>query len=206
MDLGFQTNNYIVAYKGGQVLDVLGNKVKKYIKKFPFSKRYRIWYDTENDKCFSQAQFRNTIAGKDSHFNSDRDSFLKGPWGLKYYEKTADKWEFNKTYGYLHNSEIIFGEHPKIQDNKNKSVLIIAGGPSVNTVKWENLEFDQIWSCNQYFLNEKVASHKIDLVTIIGGLFDYQNEEKFINSIQENDTLVSFEAERGHLIADKKKL
>ena len=153
MNLGFETEKYIIAYEAGKYLKSVGlNKIEQYISVFPFSKDYRIWYDVENDICFSQAQFRNTIAGKDSHFNTDKKSFLNGDWGFSYCKKTADKWQFNKIHGNLYNDEIIYGRHPKIINNLDKSVLIIAGGPSVNNAKWENLKFDQIWSCNQYFL------------------------------------------------------
>ena len=206
LELGFRTGRYVIWYKDGESLEDKDD-LSHYMKVFPHSRNHRIWYDIENKSYFSQAQFRNTIAGKDCHFNSDQGSFLNGPWGINYCQQTAFKWGFHKDeehYAISYNNDIVYGNNPAINNNKDKSVLIIAGGPSVDAVKWENLTFDQIWSCNQYFLNEKVASHKIDLVSIIAGLFDYVNEERFIELMNRDNTLVSFEAERGHIVADKK--
>ena len=46
-------------------------------------------------------------------------------------------------------------------------------------------------------MNEKFATRKVDLVTVVADLFDFNNTEQFIKYIKDNNTLVSFELERG---------
>ena len=176
----------------------------KYMELYPYSKNHRIWADVANSTIFSQAQYRKSMAGKDFHFNCPVDTWKNhSQYGCRLLKGTSDKWAYNKSYGTITNNEIIYGNHPLLQNNQNKSVLVIAGGPSVNQVKWENLEFDQIWTCNQFFLNEKVSSKKIDLVTVVGSLFDYVNEKRFTELIKRDNTLVSLESERGHVEFDR---
>jgi hypothetical protein len=213
MHLGFSTGNYQVIHQGGQFLHdsqwlrpidskrelrVKTEQFKRYCTNFPDSVNHNIWYDFKNKSPFSQAQYRYGPAGKDHHFNQDKAGFLKSrEWGLKAAMAIANLWGFHDTDMILANNDIVYGNHEKIEQFKNKSVLIVCGGPSVDTVGWENLNYDYIWSCNQFFMNDKVAEHKVDLVTVIAGLFDYNSDERFLKYIKDNDTLVSFELERG---------
>ena len=58
---------------------------------------------------------------------------------------------------------------------QNKSVLIIGGGPSTIEVNWHDLSVDYKWSCTNFFLNDDITKHNLDLVTL-GNLQDYRNE------------------------------
>ena len=46
----------------------------------------------------------------------------------------------------------------------DKNILIIGGGTSTLDVKWENLDYDYIWSCNDFYISERLENKKIDLV------------------------------------------
>ena len=46
-------------------------------------------------------------------------------------------------------------EFDKFKDSK---ILIVGAGPSTNEVKWHNLEYDYIFSCNHFFLNERLTT------------------------------------------------
>ena len=205
LELGFITKNYeIIRASDGSELQP-HKDLDKYIELFPDSAKHNIWYDLENKVYFSQAQYRGSPAGKDHHFNCQPDLFLESGWGLDSCYAIANDWELcspDKPAAdqYTWNNEIIFGKHARLssnEENSDKSVLVICGGPSVNSVSWENLNYDKIWSCNQFFMNEKVAKHKIDLITIIADLFDYENDPEFLKYFEENKPLVSFEVERG---------
>ena len=218
-ELGYATKNYQIIYKEHQLLkysewlnpsqneDLLKSRIdkfQKYCSYFPDAVNHNIWYDYKNEIFFSQAQYRHGPAGKDHHFNEDKLGFLKSrEWGLDPVCNIVKSWglydskkpkEVDQIFA---NDEIVYGMHEKIQLFRDKSVLIICGGPSVNAVSWERLNYDYIWSCNQFFMNERVAKHKIDLVTVVAGLYDYNNNEQFLKYIKDNDTLVSFEVERG---------
>lgn len=62
----------------------------------------------------------------------------------------------------------------KYQQYRDKSVLIIGGGPSTLDVKWENLETDYVWSCNSFFMNEKILKQDLDLFAL-GNLQDWSH-------------------------------
>ena len=207
LKLGFKTKHYLLVYQNNRFLDDLSKEktqiIIDYIELYPYSKLGNVWLDTKNDACFSRYQFRKTDAGKDHHFVLPRDKFLKGGfWSAPYSSKVIEKYKFGKTRDYTVNTELVSTKHKKILDNKNESVLIISGGPSVNEIAWEKMHFDQIWTCNQFYLNEKVKKQKIDLVTVVPGLFDYVTDDNFVSLIKKNDTIVSFELERGNPIAE----
>mgnify|MGYP003627676048 CR=1 FL=1 len=58
---------------------------------------------------------------------------------------------------------------------RNKSVLVIGGGPSTLEVNWKNLNVDYVWSCTNFFLNSDITSEDIDLVSL-GNLQDYRDK------------------------------
>lgn len=67
---------------------------------------------------------------------------------------------------------------------RDSTVLIVGGGPSTNEVPWENLlmtrarnediEADFVWSCNDFYKNEKLRETHLDLVTL-GNLTNFQD-------------------------------
>ena|SRR6056300_114294 len=59
---------------------------------------------------------------------------------------------------------------------KDKSVLVVGGGPSTLDVRWQDLSVDYIWSCTNFFLNKDILKHRLDLVSL-GNLQDYKNPD-----------------------------
>lgn len=208
MNLGFEIKKrYRVVYTPSEGVEAPGfdsslQLYNLYTQSFPDSIKCRIWADLKKKIYFGQNQYRQTIAGKDHHFNSQRENFSISSWGLPFCYKTVDHWPSVRDQEKIVNDDIIFGNHPEIKKFNNKSVLIIGGGPSVNSVNWSGIEVDHIATCNQFYLNKKVADKKVDVVAMISGLVDFLKDEKFKRYISENNTLVSFEAECGHLSAD----
>ena len=59
---------------------------------------------------------------------------------------------------------------------KDKTILVLGAGNSTLDVKWENLDYDYLWTCNQFFLLDRIDNVKVDLVTLgynVGRLKDY---------------------------------
>ena len=80
--------------------------------------------------------------------------------------------------------EIVYSDLSHFEEYKNKTVLIIGGGPSTNMLELDEIERDFTWSCNYFFKNEKLADTKIDLAMLMAdvdlgdeGLKEYR--EKF---------------------------
>ena len=55
-------------------------------------------------------EYRQTIAGKDHHFNSQKENFPLSSWGLPFCSKTVDLWPFVKDQEKIINDDIIFGK------------------------------------------------------------------------------------------------
>jgi len=64
-------------------------------------------------------------------------------------------------------NEIVYSNLPEFQEYEGSTVLILGGGPSTNKLDFDNIERDYIWSCNNFFRNEKLANMKIDLAMMM---------------------------------------
>jgi len=177
--------------------------LREYVRDFPDSKYENIWIDHHAKLYFSQAQYRDSLAGKDHHFVSSKHNFLECRYGELYCRENIKEWSNLKEQDYTANEEIIYSSHEKIRNCHNKSVLIVCGGPSTNSVDWQNLEYDHIWSCNHFYKNEKIANRKIDLVVLASGLDNILEDQNLLEYIEEYNPVVSFEAEQGHPKVDR---
>jgi len=63
----------------------------------------------------------------------------------------------------------------KYEKYKDKSVLVIGGGPSTSEVDWKSLNADYILSCTNFFMNDDIVEQEVDLVSL-GNLQDYTND------------------------------
>ncbi len=214
LELGTDWLDCILIYDGEDVLPNMGEKIyrklEQYQKKFPYSTNKNIWYDISaiEKKCFSSQQFRGTIAGKDHHFNSPEKKFLNGPWGKRFCTNLVDKFD-NKVFKnqeIISNDEIIFSKPEFLNKFVGSKVLIMGGGPTTNLVNWQNIDYDYIWSCNNFYKNSAFRDLEIDLVTMAPEIGLLKNEE-FISYVERcHNTVFSFEIERGDYLNDHKNL
>ena len=72
-----------------------------------------------------------------------------------------------------------------------KKIMVVAGGPTTNKVNWEKLDYDYIWSCNNFYKNKNLKTKEIDLV-VLGhtvNLNDYDLRKYLVD----NETIIYFE-------------
>ena len=63
---------------------------------------------------------------------------------------------------------IIFQQRPEFKDYENKTLLMLGGGGSTNTMDWDRLgDYDYIWSANHFFLHPILKNKKMDLVMMM---------------------------------------
>ena len=100
------------------------------------------------------------------------DKVFNGPWcqkfGIEYKEKDlyqAINNEFEQRFDkILFEKEICsFFSSDKIIENlydsiQNKNILLIGAGPDIKDIKFENIEYDEIFTVNNFFLNHKILS------------------------------------------------
>lgn len=71
--------------------------------------------------------------------------------------------------------DFFIDENFKYNQYKDKSILIIGGGPSTSEVNWKKLDVDFIWSCTNFFMNKNITQEKLDLISL-GNLQDYTDQ------------------------------
>lgn len=72
-----------------------------------------------------------------------------------------------------------------------KKILILGGGQSTLDVKWENLPYDYVWTCNDFYLEPRVLNQEIDLYVL--AYTTPLKEEKLINKLKGSNTTVLYE-------------
>ena len=74
---------------------------------------------------------------------------------------------------------------------KNKKILIVGGGQSTLDTKWENLDYDYLWTCNDFYKEERVLSQDIDLYAL--AFTTKLRDFPLIKKLRKSDTTVIYE-------------
>lgn len=163
-------NNCIAVHHNGKFLHsrVLNGKEKKSVE--ALLAKYgpaTIWFDLIERVAFSSSQ--NSLQGalardrsflcQPSKFRTKKGKFCPDCGGKEFCDSTLGKIFGLKTKG---NSEYLIQDHPFFETVKDKTVMIVGGGPSAVQVPWERYRFDQLWSCNHFFMNRQMKSRKVD--------------------------------------------
>jgi hypothetical protein len=116
--------------------------------------------------------------------NGDKVSFSKwAPSTLK------SLFPFSNNLYY--DSEIAFNFIDDFKKFENSKILIIGGGPSTQEVKWENLNYDYIFTINHFYKNKNISNNKVDLISV-GAEVDLQ-DEKFLEYVNKYNPILMFE-------------
>jgi len=225
-ELGDEHLNCLLVYQNGNLLDAsLEPHIKRYILRYPESRKSSIWLDSVVAKpstkdvsegrwlcpgggqsrphalpmMFSSEQYREGPAGKRHNFNQSKERFVDSKWGYPMTtlsNSIADNKCVFKEQKCITTDELIYTKSENYKNVKGKSVIVACGGPSFSDVSWERLGFDFIWSCNEFYLNPKSDDVSVSLATVAPG-FKILDNDKFINYMLKNDTSICFEIERG---------
>ena len=206
MELGTEWEDCVLIYDRktqNYLKGVADEKFEKYYQTFiknRYEEEYNVWYDTKADNCFSGAQFSDTKnAGKFQHFFSPKSRFVK----------TMEQ----HLSGYMIEGSAFEGEDLSVDKDINymctkldllksrfegKKILIVGGGPSTNTVPWEDLQYDSLWTCNEFYKNEKLKDKKVDFVSFAPLVDDSLNSSGDLEeAVRKNkDMIVSFPIDR----------
>lgn len=88
---------------------------------------------------------------------------------------------------------------------KDKNILILGGGQSTLDTKWENLPYDYVWTCNDFYLEPRVVEQEIDLYVL--AFTTPLQEERLLNKLTNSKTTVLYETShyRGKQLTPKFK-
>ena len=107
------------------------------------------WQDTKNGKTFSHNQYAGSRFGKD-HFYIDKNlmkeriRIFKSNYNMK-----------NENY-IIENEDLTVLQAETVPDLSNKKVLILGGGPTTNLINWQNIDYDYIFACNNFYKNKNL--------------------------------------------------
>ena len=159
-------------------LDAAGElKTKKAFYKFlaqlSTAPAHNVWFDETTQTCFgidmTFDNYRNMAAMLTSpnNFLEDRShgyGFMS-PFYRKIYPEAVALTE-----------EYVVARMPMLQKFAGSKILIVGAGPSTKLTKWEDYEYDYLWSCNHFFRYDDLASKKLDLVSL-GNELSLQNDD-----------------------------
>ena len=170
--------------------DVL-HKYIDYVSSIGHNPNFSVWYDIEDKICFGLDQNWTNAPSRDSYFVSGKDSFISGNrWDKKY-----DLDYYGNVFGkeLVCDTEIMYLGLDSLKQVKNSKVLIVGGGPTTKSENWKSDDYDFIFSCNHFFLNEKIKKLNIDLVTVTTEVDLSEKNTSFHEYMKNNSTILCFE-------------
>jgi hypothetical protein len=93
----------------------------------------------------------------------------------------------------------VFPDNFDINKYRNKKIIIVGGGPSTIDINWENLDFDYIFSCNQFYLCDKLKHKHVEIASLINRIFDEPLHDELMIHLN-NTTYPSIEPYHSHKI------
>jgi len=73
----------------------------------------------------------------------------------------------------------------------NKNILVVGGGTSTLDTQWENLDYKYLWTCNDFYLEQRLLDQQIDLY-MLGFTTDITNEV-LIEKLKKDKPFVFYE-------------
>jgi len=89
-------------------------------------------------------------------------------------------------------SEFIYSHQEDFNKYKHSNILLVAGGPTANSIDWQASEYDYVWSLNQYYKNNKLFNTNIDLITVSGET--KLDNNRFKEHLEKSNPWVGFES------------
>ena len=179
-----------------------------------------IWYDFKDNLFFSMEHYRplgsrdqtfgNTqvmsdgsigVNGKDHNFSCHKNLFYSSPYGKKYIDTINTLLGSTIKYDMKNCHDILIRDDKLKKKYQGSSLLIVGGGPSTNMVDFKNIEYDYMWTCNNFFKNDKLREMKVDM-SVFAPNIQLLDDKEFVDYVENSDTTICFETERGDHMKD----
>tara|TARA_R100000008_G_scaffold86682_2_gene80880 strand:- start:543 stop:1442 length:900 start_codon:yes stop_codon:yes gene_type:complete len=149
------------------------------------------WLDLETGVEFSSENNWTNSTSKNSFFISDRSNFILGnPRDIKYVLSYYAPF-FGRNM--ICNDEIMCSNNPNIKKFKNSKILVVGGGPTAVEREWDPNDYDFVFSCNHFYLNDKLNNHDVALATFSTETDFSESNTLLHNYLSSNSTIVCFE-------------
>jgi len=85
---------------------------------------------------------------------------------------------------------------------KDKTIIVVGGGPTTNLVNWQNLDYDIVFSCNQFYENEKLEQEQVNVVSLINRVFKMNSDSKtkLETKLDTDNTFIAIEPYHSHSV------
>jgi hypothetical protein len=99
-------------------------------------------------------------------------------------------------------------KYPKdfnITKYEGKRILVIGAGPTTNIVKWENIEYDYIFTCNQFNECSKLNDMKIEVVSLINRILKNPNSNKLYERLDRDNSYIAIEPHHSSMVFEHRE-
>lgn len=174
----------------------------RHLEEYPAAAHRTVWLDRETGTCFSAAQRRGDPCGKDYNFLAEPEDFLGGLWGERYVRGAMAGNPTFRRRRLATGPELVYGRSRGFARLAGKRVLLVLGGPTTKRLRWDEVGFDRLWSCNKFYLSPRVARHELDLVALAADVPLGEANPALHRYLERRPTRIAFEAERGGPVGD----
>ena len=187
-------NNCVEIYKDGDFVDdydvdrSVFASWQRYVNVLRREPTGTVWYDTISKRCFGSEQDFYANPNDFSFFAQKEDFIANHMWGLNH---VMDKFGNHLGNNVIIEDDYILQDLEELKKFKDKNILVVGAGPTAKEVNWQETDYDYIWSCTKFYLNEQLNNVSVDLATV-GGNVDL-NDPEFNNYLSENNTICGFE-------------
>lgn len=123
----------------------------------------------------------------DACFVSTKENFIKSKIdGLSY----LSKYEI-LGHNLVKNQDFIYADIEDFKKFKNSKILVVGGGPTALERDWDPNDYDYIFSCNHFFLSDKLRRQKVDLCILCAEVDIFS--QPFLNYVSEFKPYIGFE-------------
>jgi len=193
--------NCLLVYKDGNLLietpeaskykKLIIEQLNRYCRAIGHQPQHSVWYDKETNFCIGTETNWENANSRLSCFISNKSRFLKeNRWNTDYVLKY-----YGETFGtdIVANNEIVYLDLPQIKEYKDSKILIVGAGPTSAEVEWDPKNYDYIFSCNHFFLYDKMKDIDVSFVTSTQEVNKSENAHEFHEYMKNNSTIICFD-------------
>jgi len=155
--------------ENGVLKDDLNEEIMKeydaFISRLGHKPKHSVWYDTLNPKCIGADEtYENAVVANEASFLTSKEEFLDHKrWGISHVLDNYASF-INKPANFAANEDIFYEKTKEVENIRDKTILILGAGPSTDLSNWQDIECDQVWSCNHFYHHPEIKNTKLSLI------------------------------------------
>lgn len=149
-----------------------------------------IWYDTKSDLCFGADQDFFANPADFSFFHQKKNFLTREPWGKYHLQQVLGQY---LGVNAIANEEVMFQDHDEFRKYEGSTILLLGAGPTTKEIDWKNmdLDYDYIWTCNNFYKGDFLNDVQVDLVAL-GPDVDLKDPD-LLAKLKNDETMCVFE-------------